>query len=287
MRSPRRKTITAIAEGLPLVPIKLARDNRFSHLVEVIEPKRTRNQLILSAQNIRTFLTLMDEYRGGDLLRRHGMQVRSKLLFCGPPGCGKSLTAEVFANELALPLIVARLDAIISSFLGETATNIRKVFETAAHQPCVLFLDEFDALARARADGSEHNELRRVVNSLLMLIDRFSGKGFLIAATNLEASLDSAVWRRFDDVVFFDMPSAREIRKLCQLKTRNFPPSFPFSEKLSPLNGMSYADVERVCDNAIKRSILRGSKYLLETEFNNAIREQQRRQAIKERLRSL
>jgi SpoVK/Ycf46/Vps4 family AAA+-type ATPase len=106
----------------------------------------------------------MEEFRGADLLRRHGLEIRSKLLFCGPPGCGKTLTAEVFAHELGLPLVIARLDAIISSFLGETATNIRKVFESAAGQPCVLFLDEFDGLARARADGSEHNELRRVVN---------------------------------------------------------------------------------------------------------------------------
>jgi SpoVK/Ycf46/Vps4 family AAA+-type ATPase len=284
MRSPRRKSITAIEPGLPLIPLKLARDNRFSHLVEVVEPKRTRAELILSTQNIRSFIGLMEEFRGADLLRRHGLRTRSKLLFCGPPGCGKTLTAEVFAHELGLPLVVARLDAIISSFLGETATNIRKVFESAADQACVLFLDEFDALARARADGSEHNELRRVVNSLLMLIDRFKGKGFLIAATNLEASLDSAIWRRFDEVIIFDLPSQREIRKLCSLKLKNFPTPFSVADKVSGLRGMSYADIERICDNAIKRSILRKSKELIETEFDFAIREEQRRQEIRARL---
>lgn len=284
MRSPRRKSITAIEPGLPLISLKLPKDNSFSSLVEIVVPKRSRDELILSTRNVRTFLGLMEEFRGADLLRRHGLTIRSKLLFCGPPGCGKTLTAEVFARELGLPLVVARLDAIISSFLGETATNIRRVFESAADQPCVLFLDEFDALARARADGSEHNELRRVVNSLLMLIDRFKGKGFLIAATNLEESLDAAIWRRFDEVVIFDLPSPREIRRLCELKLKNFPVPFSIAEKVVELQGLSYADVERVCDNAVKRSILKRSKTLIEADFNFAIREAQRRKEVRARL---
>lgn len=284
MRSPRRKPITAIEPGLPLIPLKLARNDAFSNLVEAVVPNKTREQLVLSPHNIRTFIGLIEEFRGADLLRRHGMSVRSKLLFCGPPGCGKTLTAEVFAHELGLPLIIARLDAIISSFLGETAANIRKVFETASEQPCVLFLDEFDALARARADGSEHNELRRVVNSLLMLIDRFKGKGFLVAATNLEESLDAAIWRRFDEVVVFELPSQREIRRLCEIKLKNFPAPFSVSEKAPRLKGMSFADVERICENAIKRSILKRSKVLLETEFDTAIREELRRKDLRARL---
>lgn len=284
MRSPRRKPVTAIEPGLPLIPLKLTKNDTFSHLVEVVIPKRNRDQLVLSAHNIRTFISLMEEFRGADLLRRHGLTIRSKLLFCGPPGCGKTLTAEVFAHELGLPLVVARLDAIISSFLGETATNIRKVFETASTQPCVLFLDEFDALARARADGSEHNELRRVVNSLLMLIDRFKGKGFLIAATNLEESLDTAIWRRFDEVVVFDLPSQREVKRLFSLKLKNFPAPFAIADKASKLKGMSFADVERICDNAIKRSILKRSKVLIESEFDFAVGEELRRKEVRARL---
>lgn len=285
MRSPRRKPITAIEPSLPLIPLKLTKNVAFSNLVEVVVPRRTREQLVLSPHNIRTFIGLIEEFRGGDLLRRHGLTVRSKLLFCGPPGCGKTLTAEVFAHELGVPLIVARLDAVISSFLGETATNIRRVFETASEQPCVLFLDEFDALARARADGSEHNELRRVVNSLLMLIDRYRGKGFLVAATNLEESLDNAIWRRFDEVVAFELPSQREIRRLCEIKLRNFPPPFSIAEKATRLKGMSFADVERICDNSIKRSILKKSKILLESEFDFAIREELRRRELRARLK--
>ncbi|MGC2132619.1 MAG: ATP-binding protein, partial [Xanthobacteraceae bacterium] len=123
------------------------------------------------------------------------------------------MSAEVLAKELGLPLYIARIEGIISSFLGETAANIRKLFDGANRHPCVLFLDEFDALARARIVQDEHNELRRVVNSLLMMIDRYRGRGLLIAATNLEESLDNAIWRRFDDVVFFDLPDIAEIHE--------------------------------------------------------------------------
>lgn len=123
-----------------------------------------------------------------------------------------------------------------------------------------------------------------VVNSLLMLIDRFKGKGFLIAATNLEESLDTAIWRRFDEVVVFDLPSQREIRRLCGLKLKNFPAPFAIADKASKLRGMSFADIERICDNAIKRSILKRSKALLESEFDFAVGEELRRKEVRARL---
>lgn len=280
VKSPR-KTSKFVAPGLPLLPLAMTREGNKSHLVEVIEPSRHRDEIVLSPSNIRAFAGLLEEFRHADRLRRHGLEIRSKLLFCGPPGCGKTVTAEAFAHELGLPLLVAKLDSIVSSFLGETATNLRKVFEAAANQPSVLFLDEFDALARTRSDSTEHNELRRVVNSLLLMIDRHKTRGFLIAATNLEESLDTAIWRRFDEVILFDAPRDREIRAFLKLKTKNFPPRFDIEAKASKLLGLSYADIERICTNSIKRSILRDSKSIIESEFNIALREEQRRQGIK------
>jgi SpoVK/Ycf46/Vps4 family AAA+-type ATPase len=264
-----------------LVPLSLARDNRFTHLIESVEPARTKDDVVLSAQNTETFLELIDEFRHGDTLRRHGLTVTSKLLFCGPPGCGKTLTAEVFAHELGLPLLITRLDAIISSFLGETASNLRKLFEEVERRPAVLFLDEFDALARTRGDRAEHNEMRRVVNSLLMLIDRYKGNGFVIAATNVEDTLDEAVWRRFDEVIVFDLPEDRQIRRMIELKTKNFPIQFELGERVKRLAGYSYADVERVCIVAIKRSILKGARHVLEREFDHAIAETRRRRNVR------
>lgn len=268
-----------------LVPLSLARDNRFTHLIESVEPAKTKDDVVLSAQNTQTFVELIEEFRHGDTLRRHGLTVTSKLLFCGPPGCGKTLTAEVFAHELGLPLLIARLDAIISSFLGETASNLRKLFEEVERRPVVLFLDEFDALARTRGDRAEHNEMRRVVNSLLMLIDRYKGKGFVIAATNVEDTLDEAVWRRFDEVVVFDLPEERQIRRLIELKSKNFPVEFELSDRLKKMDGYSYADVERVCITAIKRSILKGARHVLEREFDQAISETTRRRTMRARFK--
>jgi SpoVK/Ycf46/Vps4 family AAA+-type ATPase len=284
MRPPRPKSNKDIGPSKSLLPLNVVRNEKFSHLLEIIEPNRRRDELILGSKNVRTFLGLLEEFRHGDTLRRHGLTIRSKLLFCGPPGCGKTMTAEVFAYELGLPLLVARLDRLFSSFLGETASNITKIFEAVSDTPSVLFLDEFDALARSRSDSAEHNELRRVVNSLLMLIDRFHGKGFLIAATNLEESLDSAIWRRFDEVIVFGLPQEREIRRFLKLKTRNFPAAFDIEAKAVKLKGLSYADIERVCLNAIKRSIISGDRQIPEREFNLALREEQLRQEIQAKI---
>ena len=215
---------------------------------------------------------------------RHGLNVRSRLLFCGPPGCGKSITAEAFANELNLNLLIVRLDSVVSSFLGETASNLRSVFEAAEKRPCVLFFDEFDAIAMARKNGTEHGELRRVVNSLLMFIERFKGRGFLIAATNLEASLDSALWRRFDEVVLFERPTPAKIKAMLKLKTKNFPADFNIENKAKELSGFSYSEIERVCIQAIKIAILNSRKTISQSDFEKSLKDEKRRRKIQKNL---
>ncbi|MFZ2159831.1 MAG: ATP-binding protein [Bradyrhizobium sp.] len=257
-----------------------------SGLLELVEPQRGAADIIVSPENYQTLAELVDEVRRGEELRRHGLSPRSKLLFCGPPGCGKTLCAEVLARELKLPLLVARLDGIITTYLGETASNLRKVFDTAIQLPTVLFLDEFDALARARTDAMEHNEIRRVVNSLLMMIDRFAGKGLLIAATNLESSIDYAAWRRFDEVMLFELPTLHQIKSTLRLKTRNYPLEFEISTYAGRLDGMSFAEIERICVSAIKGSILARKPAVPEDMFEHAIDAERRRISIRQRVRS-
>ena len=252
----------------------------FGDLVEVVEPVRTPNDLILEKQSTATLGSFADEFRRGDEIRRHGLSVRSKLLFCGPPGCGKTLTAEVLANELKLPLVVARLDAIIASHLGETATNVRKLFDAAKSRSMILFLDEFDALARARSDTTEHSEIRRVVNSLLMMIDRFESRSVLIAATNLEETLDRAIWRRFDEVIVFDRPTLPQISRMLRMKTRNFSADFDVTSYSSRFVGMSYAQIERACMNAIKSSILQQRTMISEKLFLGALEHEIKRAKV-------
>ncbi len=282
-----RKTLEAGPSGAaapkalaPLIPFPEAA----ADFIERAEPQHTRNEIILGATNVRVLLSLVKEFRRADEIRRHGLKVRSKLLFCGPPGCGKTLCAEIFAGELGLPLFVVKLDRLISSYLGETAANVRKIFEFARKQPCVLFFDEFDALARSRGDNGEHNELRRVVNSLLLFIDRIQPKGFLIAATNLEQSLDPAVWRRFDEVVWFDKPDRSMIARFLRLKFKNITTAFDPVQHTGALEGYSYAEIERVCLQAIKSMIIDRRKQVQARDFNRALEDEARRRAGNARL---
>jgi SpoVK/Ycf46/Vps4 family AAA+-type ATPase len=259
----------------PLIPFPEAA----ADFVERIETRHTKADIILSSTNVRVLIGLLNEFRHADEVRRHGLPIRSKLLFCGPPGCGKTLCAEIFSAELGLPLFVVKLDQLISSYLGETASNVRKIFDFARKQPCVLFFDEFDALARARDDSGEHNELRRVVNSLLLFIDRMRPKGFLIAATNLDKSLDSAVWRRFDEVIWFEMPDGRMINRFLRLKFKNIATVFDPTSRSSELEGYSYAEIERICTQAIKSMIIERRKQVEERDFIRAMKDEARRRA--------
>ena len=275
-RPPRPKALA------PLIPFPEAAGD----FIELIEPRHNRQDIVLSAENVRVFLGLMKEFRRADDIRRRGLPVRSKLLFCGPPGCGKTLCAEIFAGEQGLPLYIVKLDRLISSYLGETATNVRKIFEFARKQPCVLFFDEFDALARARDDSGEHNELRRVVNSLLIFIDRITPRGFLIAATNLDQSLDAAVWRRFDEVIWFDRPDRAMIGRFLRMKFKNVETAFDPLAHVAELDGYSYAEIERVSVQAIKTAVIEKRKTVREGDFRSALADERRRKHGSARLTS-
>ncbi|SRR6266487_446109 len=160
----------------------------------------------LAATEITRFIQLQ---RHVDNFVREGIPAPRSLLMYGPPGCGKSTTAKFIAKELRLPLFTVRLDAVMSSFLGTTAKNLRTVFEHAARRAAVLFIDEFDALAKMRDDTNEVGELKRIVNSLIQNIDAFP-RLYVIAATNHEHLLDPAIWRRFDVVIQLSLPEPEE-----------------------------------------------------------------------------
>ena len=245
--------------------------------IQRVEPQHTQSELHLSHDNTELFADIIREFRQADRLRRHGLEVRSKLLFCGPPGTGKTMCADVFAGGLGLPFFHVRLDSLVSSYLGETATNIRKTFEFARRQPCIIFFDEFDALARSREETTETGELRRVVNSLLMFIEQIKPGGFLIAATNLAGQLDPAIWRRFDEVVWFDLPDSRMIEAyLCQA-FGNVAKSIDPTSYVECLSESSYAELARITQQAIKLSILDGNKGVTDGHMRSALRNSERR----------
>jgi SpoVK/Ycf46/Vps4 family AAA+-type ATPase len=278
------------APGRPTQPGALIHADLVSdpalELVDILEPRRNLTDIVLSVDAKASFDRLIEEQRRADELRRHHLPVRCKLLLCGPPGCGKTLSAEVIAKELDLPLVTARIDMLISSLLGQTASNLRRLFDYATRQPCVLFLDEFDALARSRTDSGEHNELRRVVNSLLGMVERFKSRGILIAATNLETTLDEAIWRRFDDVVNFTLPSNEDIARQLVLLFKNYPVNFDLATLVPKLDGFSFADIERVACDGIKTSILKKRKAVTETDVAAAVKAEAKRRPTRKRDRN-
>lgn len=243
---------------------ELPRDReRQTLLLEVRTPHRYLSEVVLDEETRQALQEAIEEYQNEDVLRSYGLKPKNRLLFFGPPGCGKTLCAEIFATELGLPLLYTRFDGLVSSFLGETAANLRRVFEYAARGTWVLFFDEFDAIGKSRDELGESGELKRVVNSFLQILDSFQSPSYFVAATNHETLLDNALWRRFDDILYFGPPNRQQAMELIRQKLSGYPhPKVNISRLADQVQGFSYADIEHVCTEAIKRCILSGMKEL-------------------------
>tara|TARA_R110000772_G_C13309030_1_gene439700 strand:- start:7069 stop:8046 length:978 start_codon:yes stop_codon:yes gene_type:complete len=233
-------------------------------LIDIKQANRSIDELVLAKNTLEVIENVLEEYRREDILRSYGMMPAEKVLFFGPPGCGKTLSAEAIAYELNRPLAIVRLDSLVSSFLGETAANLRKIFDFIAKHRLVVLFDEFDALGKERDDGSEHGELRRVVNAVLQMMDSYDGKSIIIAATNHEQILDSAIWRRFDELVEFPVLNKDQLQNLLQLKLRGVRREFDLDspELHSIFDDKSPAIIERIIRRAVKRMILKQKEFL-------------------------
>jgi SpoVK/Ycf46/Vps4 family AAA+-type ATPase len=179
------------------------------------------------------------------------------LLLLGPPGTGKTLTASVLASELRLPLFVARFDSLITKFMGESASKLRLVFEALKSTRGVYLFDEFDSLGLQR--GSQHDvaEMRRTLNMFLQLIEQDASESLIIAATNHGASLDTALFRRFDDVIRYQAPDDEQVSQLLRNNLAVLaPPNFEYGSLVSAARGLSHSDIVRACQDAMKDAIL-------------------------------
>ena len=237
-------------------------------LLTIRDPVRGLEDVVLSDCNAANVAAVLREHRRTDVLRAHGLRPADRILLCGPPGCGKTLTAEVIARELDRPFAVIRTDTVVSSFLGETAANLRRVFEFVTAHPLVALFDEFDALGKEREDASEHGELRRVVNAVLQMLDAYQGNSIIIAATNHEGMLDSAIWRRFEEVLVLRPPSRAELIRLVGVKLRGIRRDLDIRNLVDRgwFEGASHAHVERVLLRAIKDMVLEGGELRLTTQ---------------------
>ena len=231
-------------------------------LADIVYPDDNNINVILSRQNSENLKSFILSYKNADKLNSLGIGVSNTLLLYGPPGCGKTQCAYLIARELNLPLLIARLDSLISSYLGTTAKNIRMLFEFAQKMPCVLFLDEFDAIAKARDDSNELGELKRVVNSLLQNVDAMSSDSLLVAATNHEKLLDFAVWRRFEYKLRIELPDTDAIVEMIDLFSKgNHNLSTKEKRELATaFTGLSGANIEEIILKAIRNAVINESQ---------------------------
>lgn len=278
-QSPKVETLTFLRSASADLP----RDKeKGSLLLELFEPVYSLSEMILDTDTKAALERVVVEQRKRDLLASYGLKPLRKILFCGPPGCGKTMAAEALAKELYLPLVLVRFDAVISSYLGETAANLRRVFDYAASRPMVILFDEFDAIGKKRDDVEEHGELKRVVNAFLQMLDSFQGEAITIAATNHEQMLDSALWRRFDEIVSFRTPEQTEIVELLERYLRQIGTNdVDLTRSAISLLGSSHADVKRVAEDAIKFGLLSGSNRISAGLLNQAIKLQKERLTLR------
>ena len=245
-------------------------------IADVFVPGNENEEIILTKPVEQKVFDFVNTIKHKKELRGYGLTTPSTLLLYGLPGGGKTSIAKKISIETGLPLVIARFDAIVSSLLGNTAKNIRKIFEFADQKPCILFLDEFDAIAKARDDQYELGELKRVINSLLQNMDQFSQENILIAATNHQELLDRAIWRRFNTVIEVAYPGENEIKALLYsftetYKTKIFNDPKQLEAVVKLLQGKSPSDIKNIVHNAIAYSVINNKKFLEYIDLLNGI----------------
>lgn len=213
---------------------------------------------------------ILNEYRSRAKLKKHGMANRRRLLLAGPPGTGKTMTASVLAGELHLALRIILMHKMVTKYMGETSAKLRQIFDIIDQQPGIYLFDEFDAIGTQRGLEHEVGEMRRVLNSFLQFIEQDASDSLIIAATNTFDVLDPALFRRFDDVLYYELPDASEREQLIRNRLNRFATEeLDFEGLAVSAEKLSHAEITRACDDAIKQVLLsdetRVSNVLLES----------------------
>lgn len=225
-------------------------------------PSFEMTDLILPASHKEKIERILKEYFNQDKLRNHGLTNRRKILLSGHPGTGKTMTASVIASELHLPIYIIQIDKIITRYMGETSAKLRQIFKFIESYKGVYFFDEFDSIGGDRSRDNEVGEMRRVLNAFLQFLEGDQSDSLIITATNNISLLDKALFRRFDDILYYDLPMKEEIETLFTERLRNFKIRFKIETITKEASGLCHADIVKICENVIKENIINDSEYI-------------------------
>jgi SpoVK/Ycf46/Vps4 family AAA+-type ATPase len=270
---PQPSTIATRRIGRPsMSALPTSRRNQES-LASLIPADELEHHMVLPPEVEQRFQRIECEYAARERLLAHGLQPRRRVLLYGPPGCGKSLGAKRLAWNTGLPLMKVRFDSLLSSYFGESAANLHSLFESARELPCVLLIDECDFIARSRATSRDVGEASRIVSSLLQLMEDYDAPGLLVATTNLEGSLDEALFRRFDDVFMVTPPGPKEIEQLLRmtLSAMKISRGVGMARIVRSLVGWPAAQVVRAARDAAKFAVLESREEILSSDLERAV----------------
>lgn len=226
-------------------------------LLELVDTRVKLSDLVMEQSLRERVERILNEQKNLSRLKENNLRPRQRLLFTGPPGCGKTVTAAALATELRLPLFVVRLDSLISRYLGDSLSKLRLIFDAIERHRAVYLFDEFDSIGFTRDAGGEVGEMRRVLNSFLVFIERLQSNSLVISATNHGQRLDKALFRRFDDLVEFGLPEPLQIREtITRLLHKVSKERFAWKRIEAAASDLSYAEITRAAEEAIKEMLI-------------------------------
>ncbi|MEM6515970.1 MAG: AAA family ATPase [Bacteroidota bacterium] len=249
-----------------ILPVNEAQ-RELKDLLEVYRPHIKTKDMVLTKTVADDIKRILSEQRKFDQLLQHNLQPRRKLMLVGPPGCGKTMTAKAIAGDLEIPLFIIRLDGLISRYMGESIAKLKLIFDSMYQHRAVYLFDEFDSIGSNRSYGNDVGEIKRVLNSFLMNIEKDESNSLLIAATNIPESLDKALFRRFDDIIQYPLPGNMEIAELIQIQLKGYEltKSKTINAVAKEAVGLSFADVSNACKDAIKEMIVNNTNKVSST----------------------
>jgi SpoVK/Ycf46/Vps4 family AAA+-type ATPase len=263
------KNISAERYAVPIARPK----GELNELLEVFYPDIRLNDMVLANETRNALDKIIVEQRQKEILLKNGLEPKRKLLLVGEPGCGKTMSAQAIAGELKLPIFVVRLDGLITKFMGESIAKLRLVFDAMKSNKGVYLFDEFDSIGTTRGFQNDVGEIKRVLNSFLLNIENDDSESIIISATNLKESLDKALFRRFDDIISFELPNEQQIREVIKrkLRTIKLEEALDYKEIIKKAKGLSYADLVRSCNEAIKSMLLNNYNAVRQEDLMNSI----------------